>query len=51
MWAHILISKGMYDVVISKGDSHIYVYKKVAPHIIPIKWAHVVNPINMGPVF
>ena len=22
----------MYDVVISKGGSHIYIYKKVAPH-------------------
>ena len=51
MWAHILIYKGMYDVVISKGGSHIYIYKKVAPHYNSYKVGNVINPINMGPVF
>ena len=50
MRAHILSSKGMYDLI-SKGGSHIYIHRKVAPHYNSYKVAHFVNPMNMGPMF
>ena len=51
MWAHIVIYKGVYDIVISKGMSNIYMHKMVALHYNSYKVDHIVNPINMGHVF